>query len=92
MAKKLAIEDLYQNQERDCTRDDEGIVPPVLRERFGRRSLRFHGIAASLGYGLDDYTEGRIVGGANLARKILRVVSGEPVSVGPVSNRQSLVG
>lgn len=29
------------------------------------------------GYGLDDYTEGRIVGAASLARKIMRVVSGE---------------
>ncbi|MGI9177185.1 MAG: hypothetical protein ACR2IT_04935, partial [Pirellulales bacterium] len=28
------------------------------------------------GYGLDDYSEGRIVGGANLARKILRAVTG----------------
>jgi hypothetical protein len=28
------------------------------------------------GYGLDDYSEGRIVGGANLARKILRAVMG----------------
>ena len=28
------------------------------------------------GYGIDDYTEGRIVGSANLARKILRVVTG----------------
>ena len=28
----------------------------------------------SLGYGLDDYTEGRIVGAANLARKIKRIV------------------
>jgi hypothetical protein len=27
-----------------------------------------------LGYGLDDYTEGRIVGSANLARKIKRIV------------------
>lgn len=27
-----------------------------------------------LGYGLDDYTEGRIVGTANLARKILREI------------------
>ena len=26
-----------------------------------------------LGYGLDDYTEGRIVGAANLARKIKRI-------------------
>lgn len=35
-----------------------------------------HRRAASPGYGLDDYTEGRIVGAANLARKLLRVVSG----------------
>ena len=28
-----------------------------------------------LGYGLDDYTEGRIVGTANLARKILREIT-----------------
>jgi len=28
----------------------------------------------SLGYGLDDYTEGRIVGAANLARRIKRIV------------------
>jgi hypothetical protein len=27
-----------------------------------------------LGYGLDDYTEGRIVGAANLARKILKEI------------------
>ena len=27
-----------------------------------------------LGYGLDDYTEGRIVGTANLARKVLREI------------------
>ena len=27
-----------------------------------------------LGYGLDDYTEGRIVGTANLARKIIREI------------------
>jgi len=33
-----------------------------------------------LGYGLDDYTEGRIVGAANLARKLLRVLNGEQVS------------
>lgn len=31
----------------------------------------------TLGYGLDDYTEGRIVGSANLARRIKRVVFGE---------------
>lgn len=29
------------------------------------------------GYGLDDYTEGRIVGAANLARKVLRAVKGD---------------
>lgn len=29
------------------------------------------------GYGLDDYTEGRIVGAANLARKLLRIVKGD---------------
>lgn len=28
------------------------------------------------GYGLDDYTEGRIVGAASLARKIMRVLAG----------------
>lgn len=30
-----------------------------------------------LGYGLDDYTEGRTVGAANLARRIKRIVFGE---------------
>lgn len=29
------------------------------------------------GYGLDDYTDGRTVGAANLARKILRALEGE---------------
>jgi hypothetical protein len=41
---------------------------------------------ARQGYGLDDYTEGRIVGGASLARKILRVLSGgqpDAASLGP---------
>lgn len=32
------------------------------------------------GYGLDDYTEGRIVGAANLARKLLRLMNGERLS------------
>ena len=31
----------------------------------------------TLGYGLDDYTEGRTVGAANLARRIKRLVFGE---------------
>jgi hypothetical protein len=45
-----------------------------------------------LGYGLDDYTEGRIVGGANLARKILRVLSGESKPGGTAADWRSLVG
>lgn len=30
--------------------------------------------AAKGGFGLDDYTDGRIVGGGSLARKILRLI------------------
>ncbi len=46
------------------------------------------------GYGLDDYSEGRIVGAANLARKILRaVVGGEPELPAPrLRHRPTLVG
>ena len=33
----------------------------------------------TLGYGLDDYTEGRTVGAANLARRIKRVVYKENI-------------
>jgi predicted transcriptional regulator len=33
----------------------------------------------TLGYGLDDYTEGRIVGAANMARKIKRIVFKEEI-------------
>jgi hypothetical protein len=29
---------------------------------------------SKVGYGLDDYTEGRIVGGASLARKIIKEI------------------
>lgn len=36
-----------------------------------------HQRASSQGYGLDDYTEGRIVGAANLARKIMRVIASD---------------
>lgn len=32
-----------------------------------------------LGYGHDDYTEGRIVGAANLARRIKRIVFGDDI-------------
>jgi len=42
------------------------------------------------GYGLDDYSEGRIVGAANLARKILRTVMGnEPEIPAPKSMRRT---
>lgn len=46
------------------------------------------------GYGLDDYSEGRIVGAANLARKILRAVMGnEPEGAAPrTMRRASLAG
>ncbi|MFM1904858.1 MAG: hypothetical protein RLZZ440_2758 [Planctomycetota bacterium] len=46
------------------------------------------------GYGLDDYTEGRIVGGANLARKILRALTGESAGISPAAGRgrRSLAG
>lgn len=33
----------------------------------------------TLGYGLDDYTEGRTVGAANLARRIKRIAFGENI-------------
>ena len=33
----------------------------------------------TLGYGHDDYTEGRIVGAANLARRIKRIVFGDDI-------------
>ncbi|MFM8893307.1 MAG: hypothetical protein ACKOTB_17130, partial [Planctomycetia bacterium] len=32
--------------------------------------------ASSQGFGLDDYTEGRIVGAANLGRKVMRLLNG----------------
>ena len=45
------------------------------------------------GYGLDDYTEGRIVGAANLARKILRAVTANALNAsGRGNNRSSLAG
>lgn len=40
-----------------------------------------HHRAARQGFGLDDYTEGRIVGAANLARKMLRVLTGGQAEV-----------
>ena len=45
------------------------------------------------GYGLDDYTEGRIVGAANLARKILRAVTANALNASSrVNDRRSLAG
>ncbi len=46
------------------------------------------------GYGLDDYSEGRIVGAANLARKILRAVMGNETETGgpKTIRRGSLAG
>jgi len=45
------------------------------------------------GYGLDDYSEGRIVGAANLARKILRAVMGnEPEVPAPKATRRTSLG
>jgi hypothetical protein len=45
------------------------------------------------GYGLDDYTEGRIVGAANLARKILRAVTANALQTSGRENRRgSLAG
>ena len=41
------------------------------------------------GYGLDDYTEGRIVGAANLARKILRAVTANQLQASGWENRRS---
>jgi hypothetical protein len=41
------------------------------------------------GYGLDDYTEGRIVGAANLARKILRAVTADALPLSGRENRRS---
>ena len=41
------------------------------------------------GYGLDDYTEGRIVGAANLARKILRAVTANQLQASGRENRRS---
>ena len=47
------------------------ICNQVIQEQTNRQR--------SLGYGLDDYTEGRIVGAANLARRIKRIVFGDDI-------------
>ena len=43
--------------------------------------------ASSQGFGLDDYTEGRIVGAANLARKLVRLINGGQAERPHVKNR-----
>jgi len=65
-------------------------IAALCREAIQAQRDREH----RLGYGLDDYSEGRIVGAANLARKVLRAVMGHdlhrPVRGGP--RRNSLAG
>lgn len=34
---------------------------------------------SNIGYGIDDYSEGRIVGGASLARRILAILQSIPI-------------
>jgi hypothetical protein len=41
------------------------------------RERRKSSVFNHLGYGFDDYTEGRAVGAANLARRIKRIAFGE---------------
>lgn len=50
-------------------------IAALCREAVQAQRDREHGV----GYGLDDYSEGRIVGAANLARKLLRAASGDDV-------------
>lgn len=46
------------------------IVEKLCLEAIKKQEQR----ESTIGYGLDDYTEGRIVGGAALARKIIREI------------------
>ena len=46
------------------------IVEKLCLEAIDKQKKR----ESTVGYGLDDYTEGRIVGGAALARKIVREI------------------
>lgn len=65
-------------------------IAALCREAIQSQQDREH----RQGYGLDDYSEGRIVGAANLARKILRAVMGnEPKIAAPKAVRRgSLAG
>lgn len=49
------------------------IIEKLCNEAINHQKKR----ESSLGYGLDDYTEGRIVGAASLARKILKNIQGQ---------------
>jgi hypothetical protein len=46
------------------------IITQMCREAISQQVER----GTKSGFGLDDYTDGRIVGGASLARKILRLI------------------
>ena len=77
--------------------------PPPAMPRHNREAERLAEISALCreaiqsqreretrqGYGLDDYTEGRIVGAANLARKILRAVTADALPLSGRENRRS---
>ena len=74
------------------TADSEKLIhiAALCREAIQAQRDREH----RQGYGLDDYSEGRIVGTANLARKILRAVTGNDpgLSAGQSRRRSPLAG
>lgn len=55
---------------KNSTDDKLSKIAKLCQEAVDQQKKR----ECKLGYGLDDYTEGRIVGTANLARKILREI------------------
>ena len=58
---------------KNSTDDKLSKIAKLCQEAVDQQKKR----ECKLGYGLDDYTEGRIVGTANLARKILREIKEE---------------
>lgn len=58
---------------KNSTDDKLSKIAKLCQEAVDQQKKR----ECTLGYGLDDYTEGRIVGTANLARKILREIKEE---------------
>jgi hypothetical protein len=58
---------------KNSTDDKLSKIAKLCQEAVDQQKQR----ESKLGYGLDDYTEGRIVGTANLARKILREIKEE---------------